>query len=120
MVDVSAMIAAVVAHKWVLLGALGIGAFVALSKQGWLGSLMQRQLPPRWIPFLAPAYAAMTVFSTEIMAGKTWQAALADSGSAIVSGFLAVLGHETVVEGIRNGREFIPAKGAKAPAKVSS
>lgn len=117
--DFNAFLAAAVAHKWVLLGALFIGAFVATAKQGWLGNAMQKQLPPRWIPFLAPIYAAMTVGSTEIIAGKTWQVSLSESWGALVAGVLAIVGHQLVIEGIRNGKELIPNKAERAAVRLA-
>ena len=118
--DFNPFIEAAVNHKWVLLGALIIGSLVATAKQGWLGTAMQKQMPPRWIPFLAPLYAALSVGPTEIIGGTAWQVALSDSIGALVSGFLAVLGHELVIEGLRGGKELIPARWPKAPPPKGS
>lgn len=119
MVDVNAILEAVVGHRWILLGAILVGGIVALTKQGYLGTKLQASLPPRWIPFLAPLYAALSVGPTEIVAGKSWQVALSDSGAALVSGLLAVLGHELFIEALRNGKELVPNKAELAAVRLS-
>jgi len=120
MLDVNAIIAAIAMHRWVLVGALVVGALVATCKQGWLGTKLQSQLPPRWIPFLAPIYAALTVGPTEIVAGKTWQVAVSDSESALVAGLIAVLGHQVFIEALRGGKEVIPNRAELAAKRIAA
>jgi hypothetical protein len=117
-VDFNSLLEAASQHRWVLVGAIVVGAIVATVKQGWAGTKLQAQLPPRWIPFLAPLYAALTVGPTEIVAGKSWQVSASDSVAALVSGLLAVLGHEIVVEALRGGKELIPNKAELAAARL--
>lgn len=113
--DINPILVAIANRQWELLGGLIVGAIVATCKQGWLGAKVQSLLPPRFIPFLAPTYAALAVLAADLVTGKSFVVIEQTVGAAIMSGFVAVIGHELVVEGIRNGKEVVPLK----PSEVS-
>jgi hypothetical protein len=118
--DINPILQAVAAHQWEVVGGLFVGAIVATCKQGWAGAKIQALLPPRFIPFLAPTYAALAVLAADLVAGKSLAVIEQTVGAAIVSGFIAVVGHELLIEGIRNGKELVPSKPPKAPPASSS
>lgn len=105
--NIQPFVDAVFAHQWVLFGALVIGLFVALVKQGQLGTWLQAKMPPRFIPFFAPCIGALGLTSSEVIAGKPWQGAVVDG---INAGILAVFGHQLIIEGMRNGKELVKDK----------
>ena len=111
--DFQPIYAALIAHQWLIAGALIAGALVALMKQGWASQWLAAKLPAAALPYVALALGVLSVGSADILAGKTWQQALFDGLSA---GVLAVFGHETIVEGIRGGKEIVPEKKASPPA----
>lgn len=102
-----AILAAASQHAWGAVGALVVGLFVALCKQGWLGKWVDRKLPPKALPYFALALGVLGVTSAQYLAGVPLE-------TAIVNGLLAALGsvfaHQTVVEGMRSGKEIVPPK----------
>jgi hypothetical protein len=90
---------------WVLFGALLVGAVIALTKQGWLSTWLAEKIPSRFQPLLAMGLGVATLLVADIQAGKTWQEAVIDGLSAA---FTAIVGHETLIEGLRGGREIVP------------
>jgi putative Ca2+/H+ antiporter (TMEM165/GDT1 family) len=113
--DFNAILQAVANHQWELLGGLVVGAVIATAKQGWLGSKIQKLFPAKYIPFLAPTYAALGVLGTDLVTGKSFTVIVSTVGSAIFSGFAATLGHEMLIEGLRGGKEIIPERVPSAP-----
>lgn len=105
--DISPIINALLAHNWVIVGALFVGLVVALTKQGWFGTWIQDKIPARYLPIYAMGVGVLSLMGSEVLAGKTWQQALMDGFSAA---FLAVVGHQTVIEGVRDGKELVPYK----------
>jgi hypothetical protein len=85
--------------------ALLVGMVIALAKQGWLSSWLASKLPPVSLPYLAVALAFVGTWSTEVENGTAWLQALLD---ALKIAAIAVLGHETVIEGLRKGKEIVP------------
>ena len=106
------------AHQWLLFTAIIVGALVAAMKQGWLGTWVQNAIPATARPWLAVGLGAAGTFAVEVVAGKPWQTAVLDSLSGALSGVIAVFGHQTVVEHMRDGKELLPAK--KAPPQGPS
>jgi hypothetical protein len=98
--------AAAKTHAWILFIALLVGALLALIKQGWLGAWLKAKIPSRYIPLYALALSELGLMSADIIGGKTWQQALQDGFAAAM---LAVFGHETLIEMVRNGKEIVPA-----------
>jgi hypothetical protein len=103
---------ALVAHQWLIAGALVVPFLVALMKQGWVTRWLAAKLPATALPYVALALGVLTVGSTDVLAGKAWQQAVFDG---LAAGVLAVFAHQTVVEGARDGKEIIPAKKPAVP-----
>jgi hypothetical protein len=118
--DFNVILQAIANHQWELLGGLVVGAIVATCKQGWLGSKIQSLFPPKYIPFLAPTYAALAVLAADLVAGMGFQQIVSTVGSALFSGVFAVVGHEMLIEGIRGGKEIVPEKKVSSSSPPSS
>lgn len=103
--DITPFIQASKEHKWLLLGALTVGALIAIAKQGWVSDWIASKLTSRSIPFYALLTSALSVGSADIISGKTWQQAVGDS---IFAAFTAIASHQMLVESLRKGREFVP------------
>jgi hypothetical protein len=91
--------------QYVVVGAFVVGVIIAASKSGWLGTWLATKVPPQARPFLAVVVGILTVSATEMKAGVEWKTALLH---AIFAAATAVLGHQMVVEGLRNGKEIMP------------
>jgi len=102
------LLAAVLAHRWLVAGAMLVGLAVAVLKQGWAGAWLAAKLPAWSRPWVAVALGVAGAMATELQSGAPWSKVLAD-GLAIA--MAAVFGHQVVVEGMRGGRELLP----KAP-----
>lgn len=107
MPDLQPIFDAFQAHQWVLFGALLVGLLLAVAKQGWLSARIQAWLPPVALPYYAVGLGILTLMVADIKSGKTWQQALFDG---VAAGIAAVFAHETVIEGLRGGKEIIPAR----------
>jgi hypothetical protein len=110
--DFQPIYAALIAHDWLVAGALVVPLLVALFKQGWVTRWLAAKLPATALPYLALGLGMLTVGSADVLAGKTWQQALFDGLGA---GVLAVFAHQTVIEGARDGKEIIPEKKPAEP-----
>jgi hypothetical protein len=99
--------AAVAGKQWILLAAILVGAVVAAAKQGWLSAWLAKKLPPSALPYLAIGLGVLGTAATAVVSGKPLAQALVDGFSA---GMAAIVGHETLVEGIRGGKELLPEK----------
>jgi hypothetical protein len=109
--DLTPIVAALQGKQWLLLSALLLLTFCGLAKQGQLGVWLQRALPARFLPFLAPLLGIAGTWAAEVVAGKPWSAALVDALiNGVQAGMGATLLHEVIVEGARGGREIVPAK----------
>lgn len=89
-------------QKWVLLGALIIGALVRLLK---VKPELAEKIPPRWRPVFATGLGILWgVLDKVAITGQAW-------GPAIISGLfaaaIAVWGHDTVIEAVRGGNELL-------------
>lgn len=110
--DLQPFLDALTAKNYVLFGALAVGLLVALMKQGWLSRALAEKLPAKALPVLSVALGALGVSAAEIAAGKPAKLALVHG---VLSGVLAVFGHELVVEGARGGAEFVPERAPEPP-----
>ena len=99
--------AAIAGKQWILLAAILVGFVVATAKQGWLSAWLAKKLPPSALPYLAMSLGVIGTAAAEVTAGKPLAQALVDGFSA---GMAAIVGHETLVEGIRGGKEIVPEK----------
>jgi hypothetical protein len=110
--DINAIIAAIHSKQWIVLGAIFVLATSGVAKQGWLGTWIQSKLPPTAVPYFAVALGMLATAASEVIQGKPLLQALING---FESGAGAVFLHETVVEGMRNGKEII---GEKPPANL--
>ena len=112
----TAIVAAFTNHQWLLLSGLSLAAVVALAKQGWLSDLIAKKLTPTVIPYYTLLLSVLSVGSADLVAGKTWQQALAD---AVGAAFTAIATHQLVVESARKGREIVPPTKTTAQRRAS-
>lgn len=87
-------------HKWVGLAALVIGLIVRLMKE-------DTRFPPfalaaRWRPMLALGLGIASGVLQATSTGTPWRDAIL---GGLVSGVVAISGHEAIVESIRNGKD---------------
>lgn len=110
--DINQLIADILAQKWILVAAILVGAVVDLMKQGWVSAWLAKKLPSVALPYLAVVLGALGMSATEVTTGKPLKQAIYDG---LLSGVLAVFGHETLIEGLRGGRELIPSRAPAVP-----
>jgi hypothetical protein len=116
--DFNQLLEMLAAHQWEAVGGLAVGSLVATAKQGWLGTKIQAFLPSRFIPFLAPLYAVLGVVAADLVLQRSGVQILSDAGTAVMSAFAAVLGHQVLIEGVRNGAELVPRRAPSEPPTV--
>lgn len=112
MLNLNLLVAEIIARKWIVVAAILVGGLVALMKQGWLGAWIARKLPPVALPYLAVVLGALGFSATEIVQGKPFGQAIVEG---IASGMLAVFGHQTLIEGLRGGKELVPSRAPAVP-----
>lgn len=95
---VEAVLTLVMAHRWVALTAVAIGALVRLTKED---TVVPIDVPARWRPLLAFALGQASAVLEHLAAGAPWGAAVVDGLAASV---LAILGHEWIVERLLGDR----------------
>lgn len=100
-------------HAWWALAALVIGGLVRLAKSD---VPLPVTIPPKYRAFAALGLGVASGILQAIATGTPWATALLQGLSAAAT---AIVGHETLVEGIRKGREFFSPT-PKAPAPPSS
>lgn len=93
------------AHSYILAAAILVGLLVSASKMGWLSAFIATRIPASARPWVAVALGIAGTVSTEVQAGRSWKLAVLDG---VYAAAIAVLGHQTVVEGMRGGREILP------------
>lgn len=108
---VEALVALVMAHKWVALTVVAIGALVRLTKED---TVVPIDVPARWRPLLAFFLGQASAVLEHLAAGAPWGAAVVDGLAASV---LAILGHEWIVERLLGDRAMpIPGLTRRARA----
>jgi hypothetical protein len=113
MLDLNALLTAFATAHYVLGGAILVGALVALAKQGWLSDKIARWCPPYALPWIAMGLGVVTTSDGELLAGGSFWPAVRDG---ILSGVMAVMGHQTLIEGFLKGRELVPQKSPDGPS----
>jgi hypothetical protein len=104
-------------HQWVGLAALVIGLVVRLLKEDT--SFPPFAIPARWRPVLALGLGVVSGVLQAASTGTPWRDAVL---GGLVSAFLAIAGHDTIVNSLRDGQDVpIPAALArKAPPRPVS
>jgi hypothetical protein len=101
--DISAFLSLVQAHAWVPLASLVIGVLVRLVKADVIGPTV----PPRWRPYLALGLGVISGVLDAVIAGQPWLTAIL---GGLASAAAAILGHDFIIAGLRNGKEIpVPA-----------
>lgn len=99
---VAQVLALIVAHAWVALAAVLVGLLVRLAKTDWF----EQKLAPisaRFRPLVAIGLGLVSGALEHAAMHQPWVAAFL---GGLVSAAIAVLGHDTVIEGMRGGREL--------------
>jgi hypothetical protein len=91
-------------HNWVAIAALVIGFLVRLLKSD---TKLPITLPAGVRPWLALVFGAGAGVLEHVMSGMSWGEALT---GGLVAALTAIAGHDTLVEGLRGGRE-VPLPG---------
>lgn len=102
----------VVAHKWVALAALVIGALVRLLRDD---NRFPLTLPPKWKaakPWIAIGLGLLAGVLDGVAGGATWTESIV---SGIVAGLLPIVGHQVGIEWLRDGKELFAPSGGKPP-----
>lgn len=94
-------------HAYVLAGAVVVGLVISLLKAGWLNKWLAARIPSKALPWVAVGVGVLGMIATSIVNGMTWQQAVLHG---IEAAALAVFGHQTLVEGLRDGQEFVPSR----------
>jgi hypothetical protein len=89
------------AHQWPILAALAVGLLVRLVKAGRL--TLPITVPAQYRSWLAIALGVASGVAEAIVAGTPWREALI---GGVASAAAAIVGHETLVENARKGREL--------------
>ncbi|WP_394833574.1 hypothetical protein LVJ94_44415 [Pendulispora rubella] len=85
--------------KWIVVGAIVIGAIVRLLKS----DTPLPTVPSQWRPWLALGLGAVAGIFQAVAAGTPWKKALLDG---LVSALTAIAGHDLLIESLRRGREI--------------
>lgn len=96
--SITEILAALRAHQWLAVSVFVIGMLVRLSKAGVLDEL----IPAKARPWLALGLGLISGVLDHIVAGGAWGDALL---GGVVSGALAIAGHQLTVESMANGVE---------------
>ena len=99
-IDPVQVIAWVHAHRWAPVIAVLVGLSVRLVKDD---TKLGATLPAMWRPYWGLFVSFVLTGAAAIVGGVAWQGVVENSVVAFV---VAVLGHETVIEGMRNGVEI--------------
>ena len=109
---VEAILALVLAHKWIVLASVAIGAVVRLLKSD---TVLPVDVPAQWRPLLALALGQISAVLEHVAAGAPWGTAIAGGLAASV---IAILGHEWIVERLLGDRAMpIPGLTKKPSAR---
>jgi hypothetical protein len=91
-------------RAWPLFIALVLGAGISILKQRW--TWFAAKIPSSALPAVAMLLAVLSVSVAQIAAGVPWVQAIL---MGLMAGALPTWTHQTVVEGMRQGKEPVPA-----------
>src|SRR5574338_298624 len=94
------LIALVIAHKWIAVAAVLIGAIVRALKQD---TPIPITIVAKYRPWLALGLGQVSGVLQALSTGTPWKEALV---GGLVSSVVAILGHDLVIESMRNGKEL--------------
>lgn len=111
--DVAQFIELARTHAWVAFWALVVGLVVRLAKSDravqWFPVLVQ----PRWRPWVAVGLGIVGGIAEKLASGRGWIDALA---GGVAAGVTPILGHDFIVDSLRNGRDIGVKKPPEPPA----
>ena len=99
--DIQPILDLIAQHKWVGVAALVIGLLVRMMKEDT--SFPPFAIPSRWRPYLALGLGIASGVLQAVSTGTPWKTALT---GGLVSGVVAIVGHDTVIAGLLNGKEI--------------
>lgn len=99
--DIQALLDLAMQHKWVAVAALVVGMLTRAMKED--STFLPFVVPSRWRPLLALGLGIASGVLQKVSTGTPWREALL--GGAI-SGVLAIIGHDVIIEGLRGGKEL--------------
>lgn len=105
---------ALIEHRaWVPAAALVVGLLVRLMKSD---TKLPIDIPPRARAWVALGLGILSGVLEHVATGRTWTSAIV---GGLVTGALAIIGHDTLIASLRRGRE-LPVPGLMAPPKLPS
>lgn len=108
------LLALALAHKWVAVASVVIGALVRLAKSD---TVLPIDVPAKWRPLFAMGLGVVSGVLEHVAAGTSWRDAVL---GGVVSAVLAILGHEWVVERLLGDRAMpIPGLTRRSSARLS-
>jgi len=110
--DIQALVELASQHKWVALAALVVGTLVRAMKAD--STFLPFDVPARWRPLLALGLGISSGVLQKATTGTPWREAIM---GGVISGVMAIVGHDVLIEGLRAGRE-VPMGTPKAAPVV--
>lgn len=101
--DLESLLSAVRDHAWPIVAAVVIGGLVRMVKS----DAIPINVPARWRPVLALGLGLASGACDAIIRGTSWQEAL---GMGLLSSFVAMGGHDVLIEALRGGAEVSAPK----------
>lgn len=92
-------------HLYILVVAIVVGGLVAASKAGWFGDWLAK-VPAKARPWMALGMSCLAMVAAQVQQGVDWRKALLHG---VYAAAVAVLGHQTIVEGMMSGKEPMPS-----------
>lgn len=110
--DLESLLSAVRDHAWPIVAAVVIGGLVRMVKS----DAIPITVPARWRPVLALGLGLASGACDAIIRGTDWHEAL---GMGLLSSFVAMGGHDVLIEALRGGAEVsAPKAGGGALALI--
>src|SRR5688572_24126051 len=101
------LVALIERRAWVPAAALVVGLLVRLMKSD---TKLPIDIPPRARAWVALGLGVLSGVLEKVATGRTWTSALV---GGLVTGALAIVGHDTLIMSLRRGRE-LPVPGLMA------
>lgn len=95
-------------HKWVPIASVVLGVLVRLAKSD---TRIPIDIPPRLRVWLAFGLGQVAAVLDVVVAGQPWKQAIF---GGLIASVLAIVGHNTIVDSMRGGKEF-PVPGLTLP-----